>query len=218
MHCDITTNRRGKQRELQPRVSTFITSGDESAQRATSDVHLFPQVMYLCNNKPQRGGVLIIHTFTTWLQYQWKWTIFGQKQFFGEIAIHSYNIYTSWDEKDKESGVYLPSLVISLLTVVYCFAYCCVLLLLGVVYCKIHNSYFVVQTWWNVVDYRIPLIVAASKKMVHQPYICRAEKLRITYSKFCAMHCTTYAQGWCTIFFACIWKWSSQKTKLTLLY
>ena len=37
LKCDITTNRRGKQRELQPRVSTFITGGDESAQRATSD-------------------------------------------------------------------------------------------------------------------------------------------------------------------------------------
>ena len=47
-----------------------ITSGDESAQRATSDVHLFPRVMYLCNSEPLRGGVLVIHTFTTSLLYQ----------------------------------------------------------------------------------------------------------------------------------------------------
>ena len=40
-----------------------ITSGDESAQRATSDVHLFSRVMYFCNNEPLRGGVLIIHNF-----------------------------------------------------------------------------------------------------------------------------------------------------------
>ena len=33
-----------------------ITSGDESAQRATSDVHLLPRVMmYFCNHDPQRG-------------------------------------------------------------------------------------------------------------------------------------------------------------------
>ena len=37
MQCDITTTRRVLHQELQSRVSTFITSGDESAQRATSD-------------------------------------------------------------------------------------------------------------------------------------------------------------------------------------
>ena len=36
-HCNITTTRRGILRKMFPRVSTFITSGDESAQRATSD-------------------------------------------------------------------------------------------------------------------------------------------------------------------------------------
>ena len=47
LQCDITTNRRGKQRELQPRVSTFITSGDESAQRATSDESWYEGVQFL---------------------------------------------------------------------------------------------------------------------------------------------------------------------------
>ena len=37
MYCDITTRWRGKHWVLHSRVSTFITSGDESAQRATSD-------------------------------------------------------------------------------------------------------------------------------------------------------------------------------------
>ena len=45
-------------------VKMDITSGDESAQRATSDVHFYPRVVYFYNLKPMRGGGLIIHNFT----------------------------------------------------------------------------------------------------------------------------------------------------------
>ena len=62
-----------------------ITSGDESAQRATSDVHLFSRVMYFCNNEPLRGGVLIIHNF--FLSHE-NGHFFGKNGFFGEIAMH----------------------------------------------------------------------------------------------------------------------------------
>ena len=48
-----------------------ITSGDESAQRATSDVHFLPLVTYFCNREPLRGGGLIIHNFTTFEQNQY---------------------------------------------------------------------------------------------------------------------------------------------------
>ena len=127
-----------------------ITSGDESAQRATSDVHLFSRVMYFCNNESLRGGVLIIHNFTKTLENE---QFLSNNDIFWEIATQYDDIYPTWDDITGMSAFKsefhcLPG-CIALLSVVYFTIHHTI----SVVYCKIHNSYFVMQRRRNVVDY-----------------------------------------------------------------
>ena len=111
-----------------------ITSGDESAQRATSDVYLFPRVMYICNIEPLRGGVLVIHTFTMSFQCHENGQFLAKTSFLGKLQHFQIIFFQVEMSSIRYQGsiyyfwqIFCFLLCIGLLGVMYCFAKCDVL-------------------------------------------------------------------------------------------